>query len=178
MGAVTDKGKEQEMWEEIALSTKKVCDRYGATLIINDNPELAAKVGAYGVHLGKSDMSPVQAREIVGDKMIIGGTANSFEDIEDLVRANVDYVGLGPYRFTPTKEKLRPILGMEGYAKIISRCQLADIHVPIIAIGGVRLEDVQLLLRLNAYGLAVSSAISDALDRVQASAAFVDALYT
>ena len=77
------------------------------------------KTGADGVHLGKNDMSPSDARKILGNGYIIGGTANTLDDIERLIKEGVDYIGLGPFRYTETKKNLSPILGIDGYKKIL-----------------------------------------------------------
>jgi thiamine-phosphate pyrophosphorylase len=119
---------------QYALYAGELCNQYGAKLIVNDHPEIALKAGAYGLHLGLEDMPVEKARAIVGKDMIIGGTANTFEHIKQRVAEGVDYIGLGPYRFTKTKQKLSPILGLEGYAEIIKRVTLAGIQTPIIAI--------------------------------------------
>lgn len=147
---------------DIALKTEIICRKHNAKLIINDNVILAKAVKADGVHLGKTDMSPREARQILGANAIIGGTANTFEDIEHLVDAGVDYIGLGPFRFTSTKENLSPILGLEGYERIIAQCRKNGITIPVIAIGGIKIEDVKILMEKDVYGIAVSSAINHA----------------
>ena len=75
------KDAEEEFLEQMALRVQSLCREYGATFIINDNVLLAKKIGADGVHLGKNDMPVAHARQILGEKFIIGGTVNSFEDI-------------------------------------------------------------------------------------------------
>lgn len=145
---------------EIALKTEAICRKYHATFIINDHVKLAKSIRADGVHLGKSDMSPKEARDILGNDFIIGGTANTFEDIEKLAAAQVDYIGLGPFCFTATKQNLSPVLGIEGYELVIKKCMDAGITIPIIAIGGIKVEDVKTLMNTGIYGIAVSSAIN------------------
>jgi len=95
----------------IAIAARKICEPYNATLIINDYPHIAKAAGAHGVHVGKNDMTVAAARAITGPGLIVGGTANTLEDILQHVKDGANYVGLGPYRFTTTKEKLSPILG-------------------------------------------------------------------
>lgn len=145
---------------EIAVKTEAICRKYHATFIINDHVKLAKTIRADGVHLGKSDMFPTEAREILGNDFIIGGTANTFEDIEKLAAAQVNYIGLGPFQFTATKQNLSPVLGIEGYEQIIKKCADAGITIPIIAIGGIKVEDVKTLMNTGIYGIAVSSAIN------------------
>ena len=131
---------------------------------MNDHPDIAFKAGAYGLHLGLQDMPVAEARAIVGNKMIIGGTANTFEHIKQRVAEGVDYIGLGPYRFTTTKQKLSPILGLGGYSGIMKQVRLADIQTPIIAIGGIELKDIDAIIGAGLLGVAVSGAITYAAD--------------
>lgn len=159
------KNKTFDEWRSIAGEVREVCKSHGVKLIINDNLELAKKVGADGVHLGKNDTSTAEARRVLGPDFIIGGTANTFEDIIMHATAGVDYIGLGPYRFTSTKEKLSPILGAEGYAKIMEQCKQAGIKIPVIAIGGILPGDVESLLAVGVHGVAISSAITNAIDK-------------
>lgn len=147
---------------DIALKTELICRQHHAKLIINDNVNIAKIVKADGVHLGKTDMSPKEARTLLGNNFIIGGTANTFEDIKKLADAGIDYIGLGPFRFTETKENLSPVLGLEGYEKIIELCRKNKITIPIITIGGIKTADVKPLLETGVYGIAVSSAINKA----------------
>lgn len=156
------KNKPYDEWLQIADEAKRICVQHNAKLIINDNVSIAKTVEADGVHLGKSDMHPLEARKKLGSASIIGGTANTFEDIKLLAGAQVDYIGLGPYRFTKTKENLSPIIGLEGYNKIMQQCVQEQINTPIIAIGGITIEDVTPIMQTNVYGIAVSSSINKA----------------
>jgi len=149
---------------QYAIDAVALCEAYGAKLIVNDHPEIALKANAYGLHLGLDDMPIEQARDIVGKEMIIGGTANTFDHIKQRVSEQVDYIGLGPYRFTTTKQKLSPIVGLEGYAAIIKQVNLANVHIPIIAIGGIELADINAIIKTGLYGVAVSGAITHATD--------------
>lgn len=170
------KDKSDEEWKTIALETKTVCRKYNAKLIINDNVQLASEIGADGVHLGKEDMSPEKARVILGPEFIIGGTTNTWDDIKRLSKLGVDYIGLGPYHYTKTKAKLSPILGLEGYVNLIKHCTLEKIKTPIIAIGGIQTNDVNIILKTGVYGIAVSSAISGSADVTAATANFIEAI--
>lgn len=170
------KNKPHNEWLHIAEQAKNICTQYNVKLIINDNVSIAKAVEADGVHLGKSDMSPLEAHTILGNEFIIGGTANTFEDIHTLVAAQVDYVGLGPYRYTTTKENLSPIIGLEGYKKIILQCVQAQINIPVIAIGGITQEDVTAIMQTNIHGIAVSSAINKAENMQEAVSGFKNKL--
>ncbi|MDX5437250.1 MAG: thiamine phosphate synthase [Pontibacter sp.] len=152
-----------------AEEAKKLCVKYNAKLIINDFPHIAKAVEADGLHLGLQDMPIWEARSIVGESMIIGGTANTLQHIRQRVAEGADYVGLGPYRFTTTKEKLSPVLGLNGYTSILRQLTLEDISIPIIAIGGIAAADVPELLLAGVHGIAVSGAITNS----PAPAAFV-----
>jgi len=129
-------------------------------IIVNDHVEIALQTGADGVHLGSSDMSVSDARTILGKDKIIGGTANTLEDLKRLVLEGVDYVGLGPYRFTKTKKNLSPVLGIDGVQDIASAIDKQGIQVPVYVIGGIGLDDVSSILDTGIYGVAVSSAIN------------------
>lgn len=157
------KNKSEEDYLEIAEEAKIICDLYDVRLIINDNVEITKQVNAYGVHLGKSDMSPLEARKILGKEVVIGGTANTMEDIQNLIQLKVDYIGLGPYQFTNTKEDLSKVLGLEGYEKIMNelklKCSMEEI--PIVAVGGIGLEDIQPLVSIGLYGVAASGLITN-----------------
>lgn len=166
------KNQPYEVWKDLALQTQAICRHYGCTFILNDHAALAAEVNADGVHLGQLDIQPAEARKLLGPEKIIGGTANTFADVQRLVAQGVDYIGLGPYRFTSTKQNLSPILGLEGYTVLLQQCREAGIRVPIIAIGGITAADVPLLLLTGIHGVAVSSAITLAPDRAAAMAGF------
>ncbi len=155
--------KENELLDA-AEKVKLLCKKQGATFIINDNVQLAKQIDADGVHLGLSDESPIVARNILGNK-IIGGTANTFQDVLKRIEEKCDYLGLGPFRFTSTKEKLSPILGTEGYSKIISESKNKNIFIPIYAIGGIVLEDLPELMNTGIYGIAVSGIITNHSDK-------------
>ena len=153
-----------EQVAQLGVQARGLCDRYGAKLILDDRVELVAKTGADGVHLGKNDMPIAQAREILGPGKIIGGTANTFEDIVAHWKAGVDYIGCGPFRFTTTKKNLSPILGLEGYRDIVARMKDAGITLPLVAIGGITAEDIPAILETGVDGIAVSGTVLRAED--------------
>ena len=138
---------------------RRLCDQYDATFIVDDRVELVHEIGADGVHLGKKDMPIAEARKILGNNAIIGGTANTFEDIEAHFRASANYIGCGPFRFTTTKEGLSPILGLDGYRDIMQKVRKAGISIPVVAIGGITAEDIPALMQTGIAGIALSGAI-------------------
>ena len=157
------KDSNDTLMEETALIIQKMCKDYGATFIIDDNVTLTKKINADGVHLGKNDMPIAEARMILGDKFIIGGTINSFDDIlQHLQGATPDYFGCGPFRFTSTKKNLAPILGYEGYKNILTKMRENNINIPLIAIGGICKDDISKLLDCGINGIALSSSILNA----------------
>ena len=152
--------------EATALQLKPICKQYNATFIIDDHVQVAINIGAHGVHLGKNDMPISEARNLMGNKYIIGGTANTFEDLKQLAIDGVDYVGLGPFRFTQTKKNLSPILGLDGYTSVLKSCNEHRIHIPIVAIGGITINDIQDLTAIGIKQIALSSTILQAADPV------------
>lgn len=148
-----------------AEKIKSICRKYGATLILDDRVHLVGRTGADGVHLGKNDMPVREARKMLGPSMIIGATANTEDDIRDASEAGADYIGLGPFRFTTTKKGLAPILGTDGYRKIMSFRTRNGITVPVVAIGGIRLEDIPDLIEAGVDGIAVSGLIMNSTNK-------------
>ena len=149
---------------QVAYKVKEWCKIMSATFIIDDRVELVKEVHADGVHLGKNDMPVAEARNILGDDYVIGGTANTFEDVKALAEAGADYIGCGPFRFTTTKEKLSPVLGLEGYRHIVSEMKAHHIDLPIVAIGGITKEDIPDIMKTGVTGIALSGSILNAED--------------
>ena len=143
----------------IAKETLTLCRQYEATFIIDDHVELAKQIKADGVHLGKLDMPITEARSILGKNFIIGGTANTLEDIRIHYEAGADYIGCGPFRFTTTKKNLSPVLGLEGYREIVRKMKMEGIDLPIVAIGGIEKEDIPSLMGTGITGIALSGSI-------------------
>lgn len=156
----------EKVYLETALAVRRICDAHGAIFIVNDNIHVALASQADGVHLGQEDESPAIARKVLGAEKIIGGTANTLAQCQELITAGVDYIGLGPYRFTQTKEKLSPVLGLDGYTHILS--QLSG-NIPVIAIGGITSKDVKALRATGIHGVAVSGMLSTTQDAAVAT---------
>ena len=129
----------------------------GAVLIVNDSPEVAARSGAHGVHLGMKDASLASACEWMGDGAIVGRTVHSLEEARQVkAEGGCGYVGLGPFRSSKTKPGLRPVLEYPDFSEIKA---VLD-PVPIYLIGGLGLADFDLIDDLGIAGLAVCSALS------------------
>lgn len=143
----------------VALEAQKLCKAQNATFIIDDHVELVKRIGADGVHLGKMDMPVAEARQILGDSFIIGGTSNTFEDIAMHAAAGADYIGCGPFRFTTTKKNLSPVLGLEGYQTLVAKMKAQGLSLPIVAIGGINAEDIPAIMRTGVSGIALSGTV-------------------
>nr|WP_199158033.1 thiamine phosphate synthase [Pedobacter sp. ASV2] len=162
---------------DLALTIKALCANSEAILIINDYPDVAKKIDADGVHLGLEDLDVKQAREILGPNKIIGGTANTFSHVQQRIAQGCNYIGLGPLRFTPTKVKLSPILGFEGYKTIVNELEKINANIPLYAIGGLTLDDISILTEIGIYGVAVSGIITQHTNKQQLIKEFNKALY-
>ena len=152
-----DAGKEEIV--SVAMELRNLCNDCGAIFIIDDHVELVREIGADGVHLGKNDMSVAEARRILGDEYIIGGTANTYEDVKKHWLDGVNYIGCGPFRYTTTKQKLSPILGLEGYKEIIRQMRAENINLPIVAIGGITFADIPSVMQTGVTGIALSGTV-------------------
>lgn len=143
----------------VAAEIQPLCKQNEAIFLLDDRVELVRELHADGVHLGKNDMPVDEARRVLGEEFIIGGTANTFEDIERLASQGADYIGCGPFRFTTTKKNLAPVLGIEGYRDIIENMRRAGIDIPVVAIGGITASDIDDILATGVKGIAVSGSV-------------------
>lgn len=152
---------------ETASQVRKMCDIYEAVFILDDHVRLVEKTGADGVHLGKNDMPVDEARRLLGNGKIIGGTANTLDDIIMHCSRGADYIGCGPFRFTTTKKNLAPVLGLEGYKEIMEGLGKAGIKIPVAAIGGITVEDIPAIMATGINGIAISGSVLKADDPVE-----------
>ncbi len=151
---------------EAAWQIEPLCRRYGAMFLLDDRVELVQELHADGVHLGKHDMPISEARYLLGEEYIIGGTANTYEDVYSHYQQGATYIGCGPFRFTTTKKNLNPVLGLEGYRMILSRMQAEGVSLPVVAIGGITAADIPDILSTGVDGIALSGTILHASDPV------------
>ncbi|MFI3301750.1 MAG: thiamine phosphate synthase [Rikenellaceae bacterium] len=170
------KGFEDEQFIESAATLREMCNSAGATFLLNDRVDLVKECRADGVHIGKGDMPPSEARAILGEGAIIGGTANTCDDIDCLISQGIDYIGLGPFRFTTTKEKLSPTLGLDGYKQAIEHCRTKGYTTPIVAIGGITVGDIPSIMECGVSGIALSGTILNAEDSVAVTSDIVKIL--
>ncbi len=150
------KGAAPDLWLTTARAVVAVCRRSGAVCIVNDSVDIALATGADGVHLGKLDLDWREARRRLGPHLLLGGTVNNAADAGHARAAGcLDYVGVGPLRFTATKQNLAPVLGFAGVRELVVGLGA----LPAWVIGGVEADDLPSLRATGAMGAAVSSAL-------------------
>jgi thiamine-phosphate diphosphorylase len=157
-----DKKNNEADFLKIATQVKAMCAANSITFIVNDHVDLALQLQADGVHVGQNDLSIIETKKIIGADKIIGTSTNTIEQIQKAFAESVDYVGLGPFAFTTTKDKLNPILGLSGYKNIYESNFLANKKLPIVAIGGIQVLDMEHLKDTGSNGFAISSEIYNA----------------
>ena len=169
-----DKGQYSEDEREEACSAlKELCHRHGAPLIVNDDPRLARRLAADGVHLGRDDPSPQLARAMLGPAALVGVTVYGKAGEEAAAEAaSADYLGIGPFFPSPTKPD-EPEMPLHVLDAVVHRTRL-----PVFAIGGIDAERARLLARHGVAGIAVVSAIMDAADPRRAAKELRDAFET
>lgn len=160
----------------VVEQVKSECLDLGAFLLLDDRVELAKTLEVAGVHLGKDDMPPSQARLQLGAAAVIGVTANTGADIMAVAALDIDYFGFGPYEFTTTKKNLAPKLGLEGMRNLCMVLRENKVEKPCVAVGGIKLDDVAPLMETGVNGLAVSGAIANAKDIARETERFLEAL--
>jgi thiamine-phosphate pyrophosphorylase len=161
-----------DVWLATAREVVAICHEAGALCTINDSVDIALASDADGVHLGSLDEAWRSARERLGPEKLLGGTVNNALDANRAAAARVlDYVGIGPLRFTCTKLKLAPVLGPTGIAALLP---LLD-GLPAWAIGGVLPADLPALRQAGLAGVAVSSPLYEQQRMAANHAAFVTA---
>ncbi|MGL1887677.1 MAG: thiamine phosphate synthase [Reichenbachiella sp.] len=148
-----------------AYEAKAVCKEYGAKLIINEHVNIAQQVKANGVLLNDSDFSPSEVREILGDQYIVGASANTWDDVVRLCQEPIDYIELKPFKQTSSKKGVYPELGIKGYSNILNNMIIHDMDMPIIACGGIEVEDIVDIQMAGCYGIAVASLINHSIDK-------------
>jgi thiamine-phosphate pyrophosphorylase len=142
-----------------------LCMELGVPMIVNDRPDIALAVGAAGAHVGPHDLPPAAARRVLGDR-VMGASVRDGHRLRGAENAGADYIGVGAYRATSTKPEA-VVLGPGGIAALIARTSL-----PVVAIGGIRPEDLPALAQAGAAGVAVSGGILEAPDPEAAARAY------
>ena len=156
-GATCIQLREKELDEaaflEEAVALKKLCGNYSVPLIINDNIDIAMKCGADGIHVGQSDMEAANVRKAVGDKMIIGVSAQTVEQALAAQSAGADYLGVGAVFPTSTKLDASEV----SHQTLKEICAAVDI--PVTAIGGINKGNIAELSGTGVDGVALVSAV-------------------
>ena len=149
---------------KLATEAREITSHFQTRLIINDYYKIAKAIKADGVHLGKTDCCPLEARKHLYTWQIIGGTANTLQDCETLISKQVDYISLSPFRHAVTKGNIFKVLGLNGYNKII---EVLKTETPIIGFGGINTKDVTAILETGISGIAVSDVITKNFDVIR-----------
>jgi len=155
-----DKGAYSDAEQKAAgQALRELCTSHDVPFLVNDDPELARRLDADGVHVGRDDPSPVIARKVLGPGAIVGVTVYGRPGEEDAaVRAGADYIAVGPFFPSPTKPG-EPLLPLDVLDGVVHRSR-----VPVFAIGGITAANAGLFARHGIAGIAVVSAIMDAAD--------------
>ena len=154
-----------------ASAVVAACAANGAACIVDDRADVTAAVGAQGLHLGRDDLAPAVARQLLGSDVLIGGTANSLAEAREVWERPIDYLGVGPVYGTQSKANPAPVMGIEQLRAIVAECP-----VPVIAIGSITAVRVAEVLGTGVHGVAVISAITCAEDPEAATREFVEAI--
>ncbi len=144
----------KKAWYELALTLKPLCQAYKVPLIINDHVDIALAVDADGVHIGQEDMPVIMARQLLGNKKIIGLSVTNQNEALQANDLSVDYVGIGPVFATDTKKDAAAALGFDKAQQLIQVSQ----H-PSVLIGGLKPEHIGAVKKSGAHGICVVSAI-------------------
>jgi thiamine-phosphate pyrophosphorylase len=164
---------EDELIDEIN-EIAEICDDWGATLILANHYDLLDRVDAQGVYIEDFDADLVTIRKAIGEDKTLGASATNPDDLLKIQSLGVvDYCGYGPFAHTDTKPNNYTLLGFEGYRKL----EKLPVEIPVIAVSGIQLQDVELLLKTGVYGIAVSGAINLSPDPATALKAFYYKVY-
>ena len=150
---------DEEMLKELH-PIASVCDDWGATLIITDHSHLVDLADIQGVHIEDMEADLSLIRNEIGESKTLGASANNIDQIKKHISNDVDYIGLGPFAHTDTKPNNYSHLGVFGYEQIIEELNKSALNIPLIAVGGINLQNVTGLLATGIYGIAVSSAFN------------------
>jgi thiamine-phosphate pyrophosphorylase len=150
----------EEMLEEIG-TIAAICDDWGATLIVTDHIHLAGLADIQGFHIEDMQADFSSIRQQTGPDLTLGASANTFDDILRIAASGaIDYIGCGPFAITRTKPNDYPVLGTAGYQTIITQMKAEGIHIPLLAVGGIAIPDIDALLQTGIDGIAVSAAVN------------------
>jgi len=164
---------DEELLTEIN-AIAEICDDWGATLIVTNHIHLNRKADIQGFHIEDMDADFTALRKQLGEDITIGGSSNTVEGLIRLAAEGADYAGCGPFNITATKPNDFPLLGVKGYTEIMSILREKEIILPVLAVGGITLDDTDALMETGIFGIAVSSAINQAAQMKYAYQDFYD----
>lgn len=167
---------DDEMLEELH-PIASVCDDWGTTLIITNHFHLVALADIQGVHIEDMNADLNLVRNIIGEDKTLGASANTFEQIKNHIQNSADYIGCGPFGHTDTKPNQSKHWGIEGYQTIVEKLKAEKLEIPLIAAGGVQLQNVTDLINTGIHGVAVSAAVNLAENPKEAYKAIHQLLY-
>jgi len=162
-----DKEKSRREIYEKAIRLRKLTKDFNAVLIVNDYADIALAVDADGVHLGQDDLPVREAREIMGNNKIIGISTHNLEQAKEAEKGGADYIGFGPIFRTTTKDA-----GMPKGTDMLKEIK-RQVHVPVVAIGGINIENIRSVLDAGVDAVAVASAILSG-DIIENATRFMD----
>ncbi len=155
--------------ERVGQELRQITHAAGIQFMVNDDPWLALHLNADGVHVGQGDISPLEARLIVGPNKIVGFSTHNRDQIKQAQDLPVDYIGVGPVFSTASKEFPDPVTGVE-----LIEWACRNSRLPVVAIGGIGLENLNSVLATGVENVAVISAICRAADPVGAVREFME----
>ncbi len=150
-----------------------ICDDWGTTLIVTDHIHLAGKADIQGFHIENPEADIAAIRRELGDAYTLGVSALSPDAVLKMAKAGADYIGFGPFAKTTTKPNNFPFISLETYQKTVENLNKIGLNIPIIAVGGIEVQNIQDLRNTGVYGIAASAAIINAPDFEEAYASFL-----
>lgn len=154
----------------------EICDDWGTTLIVNNHIHLNGKADIQGFHIEDTDADFIALRKQVGDDITIGGSANTLEGLIRIAEEGADYAVLGPFATTETKPNNFSLITLEQYKSIANELKNSELSIPVFAVGGIKIYDVEVLMQTGIYGIAVSGSINFADDFIEAYQDFYEAV--
>lgn len=158
---------DDELLADINLIAE-ICDDWGATLIVTNHIHLKGKADIQGFHIEDMDADFIALRKQIGEEFTLGGSANTIDQLIKLANDGADYAGFGPFNITSTKPNDYPLVKTDEYNNAVQILKSANIDLPVLAVGGVTLADVQALMATGIFGIAASSAINQAENMYEA----------
>jgi thiamine-phosphate pyrophosphorylase len=158
---------DEELLQDIN-AIAEICDDWGSTLIVTDHVHLNGKADIQGFHIEDMDADFIALRKLVGNDITLGGSANTIENLIRLASEGADYAGYGPYAVSETKANNYALIDIEAYKHTVKELQNKAIELPVLAVGGIKIYDVEALMQTGIYGIAVSGAVNFADDFIEA----------